>query len=119
RAFAVTSGYLPQRLAVAVDGRVFAFCLLVSLVMGIAFGLAPALRASRVDLSQGLRDSGFTGHGGSRRHRGRRALIVAELALSLVLLTAFGLLARSFLLVHANAVDLPLDKVIETSAEGG
>jgi putative ABC transport system permease protein len=115
---AVTNGYVPARLVVAIDGRVFAFSLCLSLTAGILFGLAPALRASRVDLSQGLRDAGFTG-GGPRRGRGRQALIVAELALSLVLLTTFGLLARSFVQVHAAASGMALDHVIETGSDGG
>ena len=102
-----------------IDGRIFAFSLCLSLVTGIVFGLAPALRASRVDLNQGLRDGGFAGTGGPRQNRGRRALIVAELALSLVLLTSFGLLARSFLHVHAAAGGMALDRVIETGSDGG
>jgi predicted permease len=117
-AFAVANGYVPERLVVAIDGRVFAFSLSMTLIAGLLFGLAPALRASRVDLNQGLRDAGFT-HGGRRQNRGRRALIVAQLALSLVLLTGFGLLTRSFVRVYAAAGDLAVDKVIETSAEGG
>ena len=116
---AVANGYVPARLVVAIDGRVFAFSLCLSLTAGILFGLAPALRASRVDLSQGLRDAGFTGGGGPRRSRGRQALIVAELALSLVLLTTFGLLARSFVQVHAAASGMALDHVIETGSDGG
>jgi predicted permease len=115
---AVANGYVPARLDVAVDGRVFAFSLGLSLAAGILFGLAPAVRASRVDLNQGLRDSGISG-GGPRRSRGRQALIVAELALSLVLLTAFGLLARSFAHVHAAASGMALDYVIETGSDGG
>jgi putative ABC transport system permease protein len=115
---AVANGYVPARLAIAVDARVFAFSLCVSLMAGILFGLAPALRASRVDLSQGLRDAGSTG-GGRRHNRGSQALIVAELALSLVLLTAFGLLARSFARVHAAAGGMALDHVIETGSDGG
>jgi putative ABC transport system permease protein len=118
-ALAVANGYVPARLTVAIDGRMFAFSLCLSLATGIVFGLAPALRASRVDLNQGLRDGGFAGSGGAKQSRGRRALIVAELALSLVLLTAFGLLARSFLHVHAVAADMALDRVIETGADGG
>ena len=116
---AVASGYVPQRLGVAIDARVFAFTAAVSLVTGVVFGLAPALRASRVDLNQGLRDSSGTVQGSRRQRRGRRALIVAELALSLVLLTAFGLLARSFAQVQASASTFAADRIIETSSEGG
>jgi putative ABC transport system permease protein len=117
-AFAVAGGYVPQRLAVAIDARVLAFAMAVSLVTGVVFGLAPALRASRVDLNHGLRDGAGT-TGGRRQNRGRRALIVVELALSIVLLTSFGLLARSFIRVQASAASLDTDRVIETTAEGG
>src|SRR5207249_150028 len=99
-ALAVTGGYVPERLVVAVDGRVFAFSLLVSLVAGVSFGIAPALRASRVDLNEVLKGSSQAASGGFRRHRARRLLVVSELALSLVLLVGFGLLIRSFLRVH-------------------
>ena len=69
-ALAVSGGYLPERMAVAVDLRVLAVSLLLSLFTGMAFGLLPALQASKVDLNAGLRDSTqtFTGD----RRRGRR-----------------------------------------------
>ena len=118
-ALAVAGGYVPQRLAVAIDARVFAFAAAVSLLTGVLFGLVPALRASRVDLNQGLRDAGGTTPGGRGQPRGRRALIVVELALSIVLLTLFGLLARSFIRVQGSAGSLETDRIIETSAEGG
>ena len=98
-AFAVTGGYVPERMAVAVDGRVLAFTLLVSLVAGVVFGLVPALQASKVDLSDGLRASSATG--GSSRRRASRLLIVSELAISLVLLVGSGLMIRSFLQLQA------------------
>ena len=75
------------------DGRVMAFALLVSLATGVVFGLAPALRASRDDVSARLRD-GTTG-AGLRRSRMANALIVGQLALSLVLLVAAGLFVRA------------------------
>ena len=118
-ALAVANGYVPERLVVAIDGRMFAFSLCLSLVTGILFGLTPALRASRVDLNQGLRDGGFAGSAAPHQNRGRKALIIAELALSLVLLTAFGLLTRSFVHVHAAARGMALDHVIETGSDGG
>jgi putative ABC transport system permease protein len=75
------------------DGRVMAFALLVSLATGVVFGLTPALRASRDDVSARLRD-GTTG-AGMRRSRIGNALIVGQLALSLVLLVAAGLFVRA------------------------
>jgi putative ABC transport system permease protein len=75
------------------DARVMAFALLVSLATGVVFGLTPALRASRDDVSARLRDG--TAGAGSRRSRMGSALIVGQLALSLVLLVAAGLFVRA------------------------
>ncbi len=85
---------LPRTHDVAIDGRVLLFTLGLTLATGVAFGLAPALSASRVDVHAGLRD----GARGASAARGRlkRALVVAELALSLVLLIGAGLMLRSF-----------------------
>jgi putative ABC transport system permease protein len=116
---AVGSGYVPERMAVSLDARVFAFSLMASLVTGVVFGLFPALRATGVDLTAGLKDSGSTSHTGSRQGRTRRVLIVSELVLSLVLLVGFGLLIRSFVRVLANAGSLAADTLLETSADGG
>ena len=116
---AIATGYVPERMVVAVDARVFTFSLLISVSAGLLFGLAPAWQASRVDVNTGLRESAPTVYGGRQGTRVRRALIVSELVLSLVLLVGFGLLIRSFLRVEANASTLAADRVLETSAEGG
>ena len=85
---------IPRLNEVAVNGRVLAFTFVVSLVTGVLFGIMPALRASRVDLNEVLKD-GARG-AGAGHHRTRRLLIVAEVALSLVLLIGAGLLIRSY-----------------------
>jgi putative ABC transport system permease protein len=118
-AFAATSGYVREQMVIAVDGRVFAFSLIVSVVAGIVCGLVPALQLSRVDVNVGLRDSATTCYGGRRRTRARQWLIVSELVLSTVLLVGFGLLVRSFLHVQANGRTLAADTVLETAGEGG
>ncbi|MGH7613069.1 MAG: ABC transporter permease [Gemmatimonadales bacterium] len=80
---------------VAVDGPVLLFTLGLSLATAFGFGLAPALRASRTDLQAALQEEGRAA--GSRpRHRLRRALIAAEVALALLLLVGAGLTLRSF-----------------------
>jgi putative ABC transport system permease protein len=116
-ALAVTGGYVPERMAVAVDGRVLAATLLVSLVAGVVFGLVPALHASKVDLSDGLKASSTTG--GFRRRRASRLLIVSELAISLVLLVGSGLMIRSFLLLQKSSAGINPENLLETSSEGG
>ena len=91
---------IPRLQDVGIDGRVFLFTLLLSVASGILFGLVPALRVSRLDLNSTLKDasrgsagtSAVWGHGNNLR----RLLVVAELALSVVLLIGAGLLIRSF-----------------------
>ena len=77
-----------------------AFTFGVSLLTGLIFGLAPAFRAARVDLNTSLKAGGRSTQGeggfGSSRRRLRSLLVVAELALSLMLLIGAGLLMRSF-----------------------
>jgi putative ABC transport system permease protein len=118
-ALAVAGDYLPERMVVSVDGRVFAFSLLVSLLAGVTFGLAPALQASRVDPNEALRASSQALTSGVRRHRASRLLIVAELALSLVLLVGFGLMIRSFLQLHAQSSGIDAENLLETFSDGG
>lgn len=72
------------------DGRVLAFTLVISLLTGIAFGLAPALRASKTDLTNSLKEGGQRSSGGSH-HRARSIFVVVEVALALVLLVCAGL----------------------------
>jgi putative ABC transport system permease protein len=88
---------LPRVKEVTIDGRVLGFTLAVSLLTGIVFGFVPALQASRPDLNETLKESGRNATGGAARRRARSLLVVAEIALSLVLLVGAGLLMRSFL----------------------
>ena len=79
---------------------VLAFTLAISILTGIVFGLAPALRTSHVDLISTLKSGGrsFSGGGLSvRRDKLRGVLVIAELAVSLTLLAGAGLLVRSFI----------------------
>jgi predicted permease len=103
RAFvALGSPGLPRLADVRLDGTVLLFTLLLSGVTGIVFGLAPLLQVSGSTPSDGLRESGRGGE--SRRvKRVRRALVVAELAGSAMLLVGAGLLVRS--LVHLTRTD--------------
>jgi putative ABC transport system permease protein len=87
---------LPRLTHVRIDGIVLAFAFLVSLLTGVGFGVAPAWSASRLD-SSGLWRAGRGISGSRNEHRLRGMLVIAETAISLVLLAGSGLLIRSFL----------------------
>lgn len=92
-------GNIPRLDELGMDFGVLAFTLAVSVLTGIVFGLAPAFRASRIDLNTTLKAGGRGSRGGGlkvRRDKLRGALAIAELAVSLMLLTGAGLLVRSF-----------------------
>jgi predicted permease len=83
---------------VDVDWRVLGFSFAVSLASGVLFGLVPAIRASRPDLTDALKQAGrgASDVAAGRGHRTRSALVVGELALAVLLLVGAGLLVRSF-----------------------
>lgn len=85
---------LPRLNEIVIDSRVLGFTFVVSLITGVVFGLAPAVRSSRVDLNGVLKDSGRST--GAGHNRARNAFVVVQVALSLVLLIGAGLLARSY-----------------------
>ena len=86
---------LPRLNEIRVDGPVLVFTFLLALATGVLFGLAPALRASRVDLNGVLKDGGRSSVGSSH-HRLRGLFVVVEVALSLMLLIGAALLVRSY-----------------------
>ena len=87
---------LPHLNDISINWGVLAFALAVSAVAGTVFGLAPAWLMSRFDLIGGLRQEGRGSSGSRERSRARQILVISELALSLVLMVAAGLLLRSF-----------------------
>ncbi|MFN7943776.1 MAG: ABC transporter permease [Blastocatellia bacterium] len=96
------SGFLPPLgLNLSPDARVLLFTLAVTLSTSLAFGLAPALQATRVELVGALKDEGSTLR--YRRSRLRSGLVVAQIAVSVLLLIGAGLFLRS--LLKASAID--------------
>jgi putative ABC transport system permease protein len=87
---------LPRLNDITIDWSVLLFVLGASILAGAIFGLAPALQAGRLDLTQKLKAEGRSTTGSGEQARTRRVLVVTEFALSLVLMIAAGLLLRSF-----------------------
>ncbi len=117
---------VPRLREVGVDGPVLAFTFGMATLTGILFGLAPAFQASRPDPGNMLKESGRGLSHGARNRLGS-ALIVSEVALSLILLAAAGLLINSFWrLLHTDAgfdsrsvlaLDIPLSRTTYTKPE--
>ncbi len=82
---------------VAMDWRVLCFTAGITLASGVLFGLAPALQISKIDLTSVLRDESRDSSGSRRAGMLQNALVVAQVALSMILLIGSGLLIRSFL----------------------
>jgi predicted permease len=97
---------LPRVSSIALDWKVVVFALGLVLVTGCLCGLIPAVAAARTDVNDALKEGGRTGSAGAGHARLRSALVIAELAVALVLLTASGLLLRSF--EKMRSVDLGL-----------
>ena len=91
---AASQGAVPRLRDLQMDGRVLAFTALVCLLTGIAFGLAPALSALRIDLNSSLKESGAASQITDRLHL-RSLFVVAEVALAMVLLVGGTLLAKT------------------------
>jgi putative ABC transport system permease protein len=92
---------VPRLETISLDGRILVFTLAVSIATGVAFGLAPALQASRRDLTDALREGERGSTEGAGRSRLRSLLVGSELSLALVLTVGAGLLIRSFLALMA------------------
>ncbi|HET9743690.1 MAG TPA: ABC transporter permease [Terriglobales bacterium] len=87
---------LPQGFSITTDLRVLVFVLAISLFTGLLFGLFPALQLSKINVNAALRDEGRGSTGGRERKQWKSALVVGQVALSMLLLISAGLLVRSF-----------------------
>ena len=103
---------LPRLHDIAVDARVLSFTAGIAVLTGVLFGLAPALHVARTDPGQALKDGGrgATGPAGGLR----RALVVAEIAMAVVLLVGAGLMLRSFQALQRVDLGLEADGVLAT-----
>jgi predicted permease len=103
--------FLPIPGAIPLDGRVLVALLVVSAGSGVLFGLAPALRGTATPLRDALAGAGKATPGAVRQ-RSRSALVVAQIALSVVLLIGAGLLLRTFLVLAHTSSGLDADGVV-------
>ncbi len=112
----VNPGNIPRLDFISIDSRVLAFTFAISILTGVIFGLAPALRSARIDLNSTLKSGGRSGQGDAgfslSRHRLRGLLVVSELAFSLMLLIGAGLLIRSFVRLQSVSPGFNPDHVI-------
>jgi predicted permease len=88
--------YFPPEANIAMDGRVLLFLIAITIVTSIAFGLAPALQASRRDSAESLKEGGRANTATRRKLLARDVFVAAQVAIAFVLLVGGGLLIRSF-----------------------
>lgn len=99
------------------DARILAFGVLVSLVTAALFGLMPALRATRIELATSLRASGRNVSAGGGRFSAGRLLVVAQVAMSVLLLVGTGMLVRSLQRLQSQDVGVERERVLVASID--
>jgi putative ABC transport system permease protein len=104
--------YVPNEARVTINSYVLLFSFSLAVLTGILFGLAPALQSSRPDLADALKEGGRGSGTGPRTGRVRSALVVAEVALSVVLLVSAGLTIRSFVALQQVDVGFQADHLL-------
>jgi predicted permease len=107
---------LPHSIAVGLDGKVLAFTATIAVATGILAGVLPAVRLTRADVSQSLKQGLGRTDADSSGHRTRSILVVAEVALSLILLVGAGLMIRSFQLLHRVSPGFDSHQVLTMTA---
>ena len=100
---ALSPSDIPRLKEISLDGYVLGWTFLISILTGVISGLAPALQVSKPNLNETLQEGGRGADPGAAHHRVRSLLVVAEVAISLVLLTGAGLLIKSF--IHLQKIN--------------
>jgi predicted permease len=103
---------IPRLATARADESVFAFALVVSLINGLLFGIAPALRAARRDPALALNESGMRGVVGRQRNAFRSSLVVAEIAVAVILVVLGGLITGSFVRLLRTDPGFQPDRVL-------
>ncbi|MBY0496495.1 MAG: ABC transporter permease [Cyanobacteria bacterium] len=108
---------MPIDLGLRMDGTTLVFALIVSMVTGLIFGLAPALQSSSSQTINALKEEGRSGSGGRSTGRLRNALVVAQVAVCLVLLVAATLFLRSFIAAQELSPGFDASHVVTASMD--
>src|SRR5262245_49977022 len=108
----IPEGLIPREAVIRLNVPVLLFSLAVAIVTAVIFGLAPAMQTANRDMVEPLKDSSKGVGGGFRGGRLRNALVIAEVALSLLLLAGAGLLMRSFLILQNVDLGLNPDNIL-------
>jgi putative ABC transport system permease protein len=103
---------LPQWMVVELDWRVLVFTLCISLLVGVLSGMAPALHATRQALGETLKEGGRGGSAGRSAGRLRDAMIAAEVALAVILLSGAGMLIRGFLQLQSQETGFRTNSIV-------
>lgn len=114
---AFISNSLPSIGPVGIDYRVLAFTLCLSLLTGVAFGLAPAIQASRIHVNESLKEGGRGTFDTRSRQRLRGLLVVSEIALALILLIGAGLLVKSFMRLRGVDPGFRSDRILSMTVD--
>ena len=114
RAFdaAVTPTGKPAALDFSMDARAFLYLAAITIGTGLIFGLAPALRLSKLDINTALKDGGRSSSGGGRGKYLSGLLVVTEMALAVVLLAGAGLMIRSFVNAYRSELGFPAANIL-------
>jgi putative ABC transport system permease protein len=114
---ALAGSQLPRAVEISLDWTVFLFLLAVSVTTGVAFGLVPALNATRADVSGMLKELGGRGSRGRGSAMIIKGLVIAEIALAFILLIGAGLLLRAFLHLENAPTGIVADRVLTVRME--